>query len=259
MIKKIKRKFPKVFASIGKILQPLSEAECFISRAWVSSAHRRLSLVEWGFGNPEFFDHHIDLYSDWLKNKNPLWLERGVFNNLVLKRGGSLMELACGDGFNTSNFYSRVCKDIIALDFDREAIKIAKKKNYAENITFQLKDIRQKLPNKKFDNVIWDAAIEHFTPSETQKILRTIKTRLKSRGILSGYTLIEGKDGKKQLQQHEYEFKDKEDLFKILSPHFNHVLVFETNYPSRDNLYFVCSDDPSKIPFNKQFETSIKK
>jgi len=104
------------------------------------------------------------------------------------------------------------------------------------------------MPAGKFDNIIWDAAIEHFTPEEIEKILKDIKSRLKENSILSGHTIVERSNGVKSLSYHEYEFKNKEDLLKLLTPHFKNVTVFETIYPSRHNLYFWAAD--GLLPFS---------
>jgi hypothetical protein len=119
-----------------------------------------------------------------------------------------------------------------------------------------LADIRTNMPQGAFDNVVWDAAIEHFTEEETAGILSGIKTRLADGGILSGYTLVEKQDGTKSLDQHEYEFKSKEDLLRILTPHFANVTVFETKYPSRHNLYFWASD--AGVPFDHDWPAAIR-
>jgi len=98
-------------------------------------------------------------------------------------------------------------------------------------------------------NVIWDAAIEHFTPAEINNIMGNIKETLHAKkGILSGYTIVERKEGK-SLEQHEYEFKNMEDLERFLIPYFDNVFVFETIYSDRHNLYFYASD--GAIPFVK--------
>jgi hypothetical protein len=84
------------------------QKETSLAVRWVAHAHRRLMAVQWGIAPmPEHFDHHIDLYYQWLATRNSLWVERGAFGSLAL-RGGDLLELACGDGFNARNFYSCV-------------------------------------------------------------------------------------------------------------------------------------------------------
>ena len=106
------------------------------------------------------------------------------------------------------------------------------------------------MPDGVFDNIVWDAAIEHFTPDEIDAIMKNIKTRLPPSGILSGHTVVENKEAEK-FSYHEYEFKNKEDLRAFLTPHFRNVLVFETIYPERHNLYFWASD--GAIPFSSQW------
>lgn len=231
------------------MLSALFELESAIAKRWADSAHKRLFYTTWGIPpNPEFFDHHIDLYHSWLHDRTFYWLERGVFGSLAIKRNGTLLELSCGDGFNTRNFYSNIAQNIIACDFDKSAITTAKRKNNAANIEFVLADIRDKMPTGSFDNVVWDAAIEHFTTEEIVKILRDIRKRLiPQKGILSGYTIVEKLEGK-SLNQHEYEFKNMTDLKNFLTPHFANVIVFETIYSERHNLYFWASD--GIIPFS---------
>ena len=155
---------------------------------------------------------------------------------------GNTLDLACGDGFNSRNFYSLRSKSVTACDFDPKAIETAKAKNSAPNITYVLTDIRNNLPKGKFDNVFWDAAIEHFTLEEINSILTEIKKIMNEDGIISGYTIVEKKTGHKSLSHHEYEFKSKEDLLKIIKPYFKNVFVFETTFPNNHNLYFWAGD-----------------
>src|SRR3990167_3754875 len=80
-------------------LEFLSQIECLISRKWVSAAHKRLKLIQWSIPpQPEHFDHHIDLYYQWLAKGTYYWLEGGWFGALCVK-GGRPLDLACGDGF----------------------------------------------------------------------------------------------------------------------------------------------------------------
>ena len=240
---------------VKPLFEWLFQSESRVARSWVSGSHRRLMAVQWGWPpQPEHFDHHIDLFYQWLATRNPQWLERGAFGSLAL-RGGEVLELACGDGFNARNFYSIHSRRVVACDFDPKAIQTAKKKNAAPNVEYLLADIRTSMPGGKFDNVVWDAAIEHFTPDEIEQLLENIKGRLLDSGILSGHTIVERPDARKSLSTHEYEFKNKEDLLRFLEPHFKNVIVFETIYPSRHNLYFWASD--GTLPFRSDWRASI--
>ena len=201
------------------------------------------------------FDHSIDLFYQWLESRNPLWLERGVFGSLALKGEGSAV--ACGDGFNTRNFYSLRSQSVVACDFNVSAIATANAKNSVANVDLSLPIFPQRRGEGEFMNIVWDAAIEHFTEQEIDNMLFDIKCRLASGGVLSGYTIVERHDGSKHIHQHEYEFHDKEDLLRFLSPHFQHVGVFETVYPSRHNLSFWASD--STLPFDDAWPFATQK
>jgi ubiquinone/menaquinone biosynthesis C-methylase UbiE len=237
------------------VLEFLVQLECRVASFWVSSAHKRLMAIQWGIPeSPEHFDHSIDLFYQWQNTRNSLWVERGVFGNLALK-GGAVLELSCGDGFNAKNFYSLRSKTVVACDFDPSALKTANAKNSAPNVDFVLADIRHDMPQGSFDNIVWDAAIEHFTEAEIDSILSNIKNRLTADGIVSGYTLVEKEDGTKSLHEHEYEFKSKDDLMRFFTPHFKNVTVFETIFSSRHNLYFWASN--GGLPFSGDWPHAI--
>lgn len=237
---------------IKPLLTFIFETESFIAKKWAAAAHKRLFLATWSIpNNPEFFDHQIDLFYLWQETRAAFWVERGVFGSLALKRGGNLLELACGDGFNARNFYSGLVDSVIACDFDKNAILTANRKNKAPNVTYILADIRTNMPSGLFDNIAWDAAIEHFTPAEINDVIGNIKKRLKEGGVLSGYTIVERETGK-SLKQHEYEFKNMADLKRFFTPFFKNVIVFETIYPQRHNLYFWASD--GTLPFSDKWE-----
>lgn len=229
-----------------------------ILRKIISFFYKWQFRVQWGAATtPEWFDHYIDLYGLWGHEKgNCFWLERGAFSMLALKDKGNVLELCCGDGFNSKYFYSYKAAKICSCDFDPVAIRHAKRNNQTKKNDFVLADIRDSMPEGIFDNIVWDAAIEHFTPTEIRMIMENIKHRLGVTGILSGYTIVERAEGK-QLEQHEYEFKSKEDLMRFLSPWFTHVKIFETIYSERHNLYFYASD--GVLPLTKDWKFMIDK
>ena len=220
----------------------------FLVRKVSAFTHFAQFAVQWGFSpRPEWFDHYLDQHWQFSATNNGLWVERGVFSRMVLKPKSKMLEICCGDGFNARHFYSSAASSIIALDFDKDAIPHAKRFNSAPNISYVQQDIRDGLPSGPFDNIVWDAAIEHFTEAEIDMIMGEIVQRLSPGGILSGYTIVEAADGKKGNALHEYEFKSKEDLARFLTPHFAFVRVWETIYPTRHNLYFVGSSNSVEI------------
>lgn len=228
-------------------------------RKFSANTHHFQHVVEWGSSpNPEWYDHFLDQHWGWSKFGTGMPWERGVFSSLALKKNGKALELCCGDGFNAYHFYAIHLNSIISVDFDEKAIEHARKNFKNSKITYEVCDIRTSIPSGKFDNVIWDAAIEHFTESEISKIMSDIKDCLADKGILSGYTITSRPDGQKMHSDHEYEFSSKEDLMRFLSPHFKRVKIFETDYPDRHNLYFYASDVVS-LPFDPDWDSSISK
>jgi len=225
-------------------------------RKFASFTHKMQFYAEWEVDNPEYFDHNIDLYSSWRRTRESFPLERGVFSSYAMTTDGRVLELCCGDGFNSYYFYSLRAASVTAIDFDAEAIRWAKRNYKAQNLTFQIGDIRQNIPDGQFDNIVWDAAVEHFTEDEIMEIIDRIKVVLSPNGVLSGYTIIEPEGGGKHLHQHEYEFRSKEDLARFFTTHFKNVHIFETHYPSRKNLYFYCSN--SQLPFERDSNLIIR-
>ena len=110
-------------------------------RLLVGWTHFAQFAVQWGIKpRPEWFDHFLDQYWQWGATNNSLWVERGVFSRLVLKEHSRMLEICCGDGFNTRHFYSTRARSIIALDFDEDAIPHARRYDSAPNITFIKQD-----------------------------------------------------------------------------------------------------------------------
>lgn len=224
-------------------------------RALTARGHRLQMSMEWRLPpNPEWFDHFIDQHAQWSQTRIPFCWERGIFNLLAIKPGASVLELCCGDGFNAHHFYSIRANRIHSIDFDPAAIAHAQKNFRAPNVSYTTGDIRKDLPSGAWDNIIWDAAIEHFTEIEIALLMNAIRQRLKQGGTLSGYTILEAEQ--KQHHDHEYEFKSKQDLARMLKPHFQNVLVWQTDYPTRRNLYFFASDGP--LPFDEHWPQALR-
>jgi len=208
--------------------------------------HKLQFIIEWRLGNnPEHFDHQIELHYSWGNLGKSYSMERGVFSSFAIlsnEKAGVTLDLCCGDGFFSYYFYSLHSNRVIGIDFDSLAIDSARRNYSRENVEFILGDIRSEFPKGPFQNIIWDAAIEHFTELEIMTIMKNIKDNLDVKGILSGYTIQESEDGKTHLHQHEYEFKNKDDLLRFLSPYFKNIQIIETPYIDRTNYYFFATN-----------------
>lgn len=244
-----------VLLNISKVvhLVTFSRKLSALTRAISSKAHKLQFFLEWSHDNPEHFDHNIDLYYKWKKTRASFPMERGVWSAFALSQNGekgNTLDLCCGDGFYSFYFYSHLSSKVTSIDFEESAISQARQMHHSENIEYLLGDIRKHIPDGPFDNIMWDAAIEHFTENEIQGLMARIKKVLSPNGILSGYTIVEDHSGDKRLHQHEYEFHNKEDLSRFLTPYFKNVVVMQNKYEERENLYFYASD--GDIPFQKQ-------
>lgn len=160
-------------------------------RKLARATHRPQFLVKWAVDNPEYFDHNIDMRSSWYKIRESFTVERGVFSSLAMISNSCVLDLCCGDGINSLHFYSLRARQVTAIDFDREAIRWAKRNYGVANLTLNLGDIRTDIPNDPFGNIVWDAAVEHFAETEISSLKSRIKMVLTPYGTLSGYTIIE--------------------------------------------------------------------
>jgi SAM-dependent methyltransferase len=202
-------------------------------------------VLQWGARPvPGWFDHYLDIHYLWGKTRTPLSCERGILGLLAIKQGARVLELCCGDGFNTFHFYSIRAGKIVAMDLDGDAIASARRNFAADNIEFVAGDIRYDMPNEQFENIVWDASLEYFTREEIGPLLAGVKQRLGPEGILSGQVLLL----ETQAEEHSHVFRTPEELAQFLRPHFRNIRLLETRYPSRHNVYFYASD--AALPFS---------
>jgi SAM-dependent methyltransferase len=217
-------------------------------RGLTARAHSLQTLLEWEvLSHSDYFDHYLNLHN-WHASRNPMWTERGCFNLLAMKQGAEVLEICCGDGFNTYHYYSARAKRLLAVDHSPTAICHARKNHSAPNIEYRICNILDSCPEGKYDHIIWDDAAAFFTRNEIVELSHTMKTRLVELGIFSGCTYIEFPARVGQYPPDKTFFRSKEDLAALFSADFKNVKVFETIYPSRHNLYFFASD--AVLPFD---------
>jgi SAM-dependent methyltransferase len=198
--------------------------------------------MEWGGKEtPTFFNHYHDLYYHWGSQQNYFWLERGIFNAFFIRPGANVLELCCGDGFNTKYFYSNRPDHVLALDIDETAISHARQFNHNPGIEYKVHDISKGLPGGKYNNVIIDAAIEQLTKDDQHLLLANIKKALVDDGIFSGLT-VQRHQNTNYLEHNKNEFASSDDLRSFLATQFRFVKILRNAHGEKVHLYFVGSD-----------------
>jgi SAM-dependent methyltransferase len=218
-------------------------AELYLCRYYAYDTQRL-----WGGPHPppEWFDHRADLYR-WSDTRNTLWVERGVFSREVMFEGCRVLDLCCGDGFYPYHFYAEIASRVDAVDRDRSALEHARKWHPHPKINYiQLDAFRDDFPGTDYDVIIWDGAIEHFSTSDQETVLKKCVDVLRPSGVLCGYTLI-ARSSLKSHPEHEHEFSSAVELKSLLNKFFPFVGTIETEYPERHNIYFRAASQGNRL------------
>lgn len=235
----LKRLFEPIFRLFSALFKKLTYLSC---GKWM--------YFSWLINPPENFSHDIDLYYQWKKTANPMWIERGFYNLIAINRFRNpiVVDLCCGDGFFDYYFYSYCAQRVYAFDIDKKIINQAVRQNAKSNIIYEVTDV-MKISEKMNDyaaeregvtNVIMDAAILYFTIEELDILIPQIKKILvKTGGIFSGHTILESET---PFFQHKISFASAEELENFLNGYFSFVKVVEVIYPDRDCVYFYATD-----------------
>lgn len=239
----------KIISVVKKVLSFFIRGLCLFFSKITEKLYQLLFFVEWKMPgeNPLSFDHNIDLYFQWKKKGTIGWMERGIFSRYAINMFAEpvILELGCGDGFNSRYFYSNDKSKMVACDICEKTIKMVKRKYKRDNIEFIKADFAADMPCKEvaLTNVIWDASINFFDVNQIESLLDQISTMLSAnKGILSGVA-VSGQSGDAKWEHYKHLFCDGKELEHILKKHFINVLV----YGSEAQLYFYASN--GKIPF----------
>jgi ubiquinone/menaquinone biosynthesis C-methylase UbiE len=194
-------------------------------------------LKLWPILGVYWYDHVFDhlLGPGWNR-----WTERGTLANRCIRPGHEVLDIACGDGSFSGNYYSANASHVDAFDYDEKAIKNAKSKYAKHNITFFVADATTiELQPRKYDVIAFFVAIEHFSKSEGTKLIAKLASALKPGGVLIGSTPIFTEVGGHN-EEHQNEFLSVNQLRKFVNPHFNQVDLWCSNWPGRTECYFEC-------------------
>lgn len=199
-----------------------------------------LLLRDWTLhanGQPQFFKHHIDLCRWRFQSTRWSFTARGVYARENMFRGCSVLDLCCGDGSYSKLFFSDIAGKIDAVDNDDIALSYARRYCAAPTIQYHNIDIiTQRLPETKYDVVVWNAAICYFTEAQIRVVINKIINAGTKDIILCGMLpLANG------YVDHKTEFYDQEQVKKLLHEYFEIVTVREMDEITSTTFYFSAS------------------
>jgi len=202
--------------------------------------HRLQGAIEGHYDRRRmWFDHYVDVNWKLPAQEDAMFLERAVFNRMLIARDAHLLEIACGDGYYTRNFYAPLARTIVAVDVDPSALAFARRSNHRANVRYELCDVRQGLPTGEFGHVIWDGGMLYLTLGEVDSIIGWIHDRVGPAGIFSGYTYADYVETRPYIR---HRVNESQDVANLLLPHFANVVVLSSTHPDRRNFYFAASD-----------------
>jgi SAM-dependent methyltransferase len=205
--------------------------------AWVRSGEQ-----------PHFFDHRIGAALLLTGRANPYGWFRGMYVAELLRPGDRVLDIGCGDGFFDRRFFSERCRSVDAIDIEPSAIAHATRVNAAANVSYRLLDaVKDDFPNPPYDVVVWDGALGHFAPADTDRVFEKIRASLTPTGLFVGSESL-GREGHDHLQF----FESLSDLRSVLGRHFRQVELRRMEYSLwsgsvREEAYWRCALEPLRL------------
>jgi ubiquinone/menaquinone biosynthesis C-methylase UbiE len=135
--------------------------------------------TDWDKIAPDYFEHVESPFSKGVKN--PLYK---AIKQVPDRKRKTVLEVGCGTG-TMLRFLSRNFKHVVALDISKKMIEVAQEKNKAcHNIEYIVSDaaLLSKI-RKKFDVVVAVNSILMPNIPKVNKVLRSIKRKLKRGGV----------------------------------------------------------------------------
>jgi SAM-dependent methyltransferase len=175
----------------------------------------------WSYGEPHFTDQSITLWRLYRGDmgQGVYSLARAFYAAEHVKHGNCVLDIGCGDGSLTKRCLAPRASHVDAVDIEPSAISIARRKNAAPNIAYQVLDaVNQGLPRQAYDVVVLDGVLGHLSGLDSKSLFDKIARTIGADGVFVGSESL-GHDGADHLQV----FDRIEDLQELLGGSFSRV------------------------------------
>lgn len=196
---------------------------------------------------PHFFDHRIGSFALAMGEGTPFGYYRGYFAAEVIRKGDTLLDIGCGDGFFARRFFRPKCERVDAIDVEPDAIAHARRLNAAPGVNYVVCDaVRDEFPSECYDVIVWDGGVGHLSSESTLRVLEKIRYALESDGVFVGSESL-GREGHDHLQF----FFSLEELASLFRLYFAHVQLRKIAYDLpgmvREEAFWRCAVNPARL------------
>lgn len=178
-------------------------------------------------------------------------LARYKFASKMMKQGGTILEVGCGDAFGAPLVKQNASK-YVGIDVDQRLIDDNNSRlNAIPNMKFVLHDITTAPMKEKFDTVFNIDVLEHLDADVEEKFLQNSIDSLSDLGIyICGTPSLYSKDhaSERSAIQH-INLKSAPQKKELFEKYFNYVWIFSMNdevvhtgfFPMAHYLFAVCA------------------
>lgn len=152
-----------------------------------------------------------------------------MIGNMYEPNTKEILELGCNDGFGT-HFAAEFAKKVVGVDFDENAVEIARQSVRDDNVEFVCDDFMGKKYGD-FDAVITFDVIEHIRPEDEDRFMQTVLCNLKDTGtfIVGTPTLEQQQYAAECVVKSHINVYRGEELYEMLKRYFYNVYLFTQN------------------------------
>ncbi len=216
-----------------------------------------------------------DWYKSWFNTKDYLNLYKHrdnndarkvvglLFKKIRLKKGAKVLDLACGNGRH-SVLFAKMGFDTLGIDLAPHMIKQARKTFAAENLKFEIGDMRRIGHRNEFDLVVnLFSSFGYFEKkSENEKVIKSVSASLKKDGYFY-FDFLNSEYLKKKLNPLSFEKRKDETIIQLRYIRNNisikTILIFCNGAGGNEKNSFKRFDERVRLFDAKDFSIMFKK